>query len=140
MAIGLDESTPDHSTISRSRRLIDLETHREVFGWVLGLLADRGLIKGKRIGIDATTLEANAAMRSIVRRDNGASYEEFLKDAHNKAAEHHDNATKAHRTAAEHHGKGDHAAGKKHSMTALEHSGKAHEASKTAHEKSGQQK
>ena len=49
VSIGLDESTPDHSTISRSRRLIDLETHREVFGWVLGLLADRGLIKGKRI-------------------------------------------------------------------------------------------
>ena len=78
VAIGLDESTPDHSTISRSRRLIDVETHREVFGWVLGLLADRGLIKGKRIGIDATTLEANAAMRSIVRRDTGERYEEFL--------------------------------------------------------------
>ena len=58
--------------------MIDVETHREVFGWVLGLLADRGLIKGKRIGIDATTLEANAAMRSIVRRDTGKSYEEFL--------------------------------------------------------------
>src|SRR5208283_2022082 len=78
VAIGLDENTPDHSTISRSRRLIDLETHREVFGWVLKLLADRGLIKGKRIGIDATTLEANAAMRSIVRRDTGESYDEFL--------------------------------------------------------------
>ena len=57
--IALTESTPDHSTISRTRRLIDVETHREVFGWVLGLLADRGLLKGKRIGIDATTLEAN---------------------------------------------------------------------------------
>jgi transposase len=78
VAIGLDENTPDHSTISRSRRLIDLETHGEVFGWVLKLLADRGLIKGKRIGIDATTLEANAAMRSIVRRDTGESYNEFL--------------------------------------------------------------
>jgi transposase len=50
VAIGLDENTPDHSTISRTRRLIDLETHREVFGWVLKVLADRGLIKGKRIG------------------------------------------------------------------------------------------
>jgi transposase len=78
VAIGLDENTPDHSTISRSRRLIDLETHREVFAWVLALLADRGLIKGKRIGIDATTLEANAAMRSIVQRDTGESYDEFL--------------------------------------------------------------
>jgi transposase len=58
--------------------LIDLETHHKVFGWVNGLLADRGLLKGKIIGIDATTLEANAAMRTIVRRDNGQGYEEFL--------------------------------------------------------------
>jgi transposase len=79
LGIGLDEQTPDHSTISRTRRLIELETHRQVFLWVLGLLAERGLVRGKRIGIDATTLEANAAMRSIVRRDNGESYEEFLK-------------------------------------------------------------
>src|SRR5437588_4107318 len=79
LRVGLDESTPDHSTISRTRRLIDVDTHRKVFFWVLGLLADRGLLKGKRIGIDATTLEANAALRSIVRRDSGESYEEFLK-------------------------------------------------------------
>jgi hypothetical protein len=58
--------------------LIDLDTHREVFSWVLGMLADHGLVKGQRIAIDATTLEANAAMRSIVRRDTGESYEEFL--------------------------------------------------------------
>lgn len=76
--IGLTEQTPDHSTISRTRRLIDVETHKAVFGWVLELLGDRGLIKGKRVGIDATTLEANAAMRTIVRRDTGESYEEFL--------------------------------------------------------------
>src|SRR6266700_3698528 len=76
--IGITEQTPDHSTISRTRRLIDVETHRAVFAWVLGLLADRGLIQGKRVGVDATTLEASAAMRSIVRRDTGASYEEFL--------------------------------------------------------------
>jgi transposase len=76
--ISLTESTPDHSTISRTRRLIDLETHREVFGWMLGLLADRGLLKGKRVGVDATTLEASAAMRSIVRWDTGESYEDFL--------------------------------------------------------------
>jgi transposase len=78
LRIGLDEPTPDHSTISRTRRLIDVETHRKVFRWVLGALADRGLLKGKTAGVDATTLEANAAMRSIIRRDNGASYEEFL--------------------------------------------------------------
>lgn len=79
LRIGLDEGTPDHSTISRTRRLIDIETHRKVFSWVLELLVDRGLLKGQRIGIDATTLEANAAMRSIVRRDTGESYEEFLR-------------------------------------------------------------
>src|SRR6266702_3118145 len=78
VGIALDEDTPDHSTISRTRRLIDLETHKQVFSWVLGLLADRALLAGKRIGIDATTLEASAAMRSIVRRDTGESYEEFL--------------------------------------------------------------
>jgi transposase len=79
VGIALDEYTPDHSTISRTRRLIDLDTHREVFAWVLGVLANRGLLKGQRIAIDATTLEANAAMRSIVRRDTGESYEEFLR-------------------------------------------------------------
>src|SRR3954447_19736331 len=78
LRIGLDERTPDHSTISRTRRLIDVETHQKVFFWVLGLLADRGLLKGKMVGVDATTLEANAAMRSIVRRDNGQRYEAFL--------------------------------------------------------------
>jgi transposase len=72
-----DESTPDHSTISRTRRLIDVDTHRKVFFWVLGLLADRGLLKGV-YRVDAT-LEANATLRSIIRRDNGESYEEFLK-------------------------------------------------------------
>lgn len=79
LGYGMDEDTPDHSTLSRTRRLIDVETHRKVFFWVLGLLADRALVKGKMVGIDGTTLEANAAMRSIVRRDNGASYEGFLK-------------------------------------------------------------
>ena len=79
LGYGLDEGTPDHSTLSRTRRLIDVETHQKVFFWVLGLLADRALVKGKMVGVDGTTLEANAAMRSIVRRDNGASYEEFLK-------------------------------------------------------------
>src|SRR5487761_103533 len=64
VCIGLTEQTPDHSTISRTRRLIDLDTHRAVFAWVLCLLADRGLIEGKRVGIDATTLEANAGAPS----------------------------------------------------------------------------
>src|SRR5258706_1024881 len=74
----LVEAAPDHSTISRTRRLIDLETHREAFTWILKQLAEAGLVNGKTIGIDATTLEANAALRSIVRRDNAQSYQEFL--------------------------------------------------------------
>jgi DNA-binding Lrp family transcriptional regulator len=64
---------------SRTRRLIDVETHQTVFRWVLERLAEKGLLKGKTIGIDATTLEANAAMCSIERRDTGEGYEEFLR-------------------------------------------------------------
>src|SRR2546427_3618240 len=78
LRLGLEEKTPDHSTISRTRRLIDLETHRAVFTWVQQRLVEAGLLKGRTIAIDATTLEANAAMRSIVRRDTGQSYEAFL--------------------------------------------------------------
>ncbi len=78
LGLVLPEAPPDHSTISRTRRLIDLETHQAVFTWILQRLADAGLVKGKTIGIDATTLEANAALRSIVRRDTGEAYQEFL--------------------------------------------------------------
>src|SRR5499427_1007470 len=79
LSIGLDESTPDHVTISRTRRLIDAETHQRIFSWVLEQLALSGLLKGKTVGVDSTTLEANAAMKSIVRRDTGESYMEYLK-------------------------------------------------------------
>jgi transposase len=79
LSIGLDEKTPDHVTISRTRRLIDAETHQRIFTWVLERLAQGGLIKGKTIGVDSTTLEANAAMKSIVRRDTGESYAAYLK-------------------------------------------------------------
>ena len=78
VGIALDEGVPDHSTISRTRRLMDVETHQAVFQWVLGVLAEKKLLKGTTIGVDATTLEANAALRSIVRRDTGERYEEFL--------------------------------------------------------------
>jgi transposase len=78
LGLELPDAPPDHSTISRTRRLIDLETHRAVFTWILQRLADAGLVKGQTIGIDATTLEANAALRSIVRRDTGDTYQEFL--------------------------------------------------------------
>jgi transposase len=75
---GLHEAPPDHSTLSRTRRLIDLETHQAVFTWVLQRLADAQLVQGYTIGIDATTLEANAAMRSIVRRETGEGYDAWL--------------------------------------------------------------
>jgi transposase len=78
LRVGLDETPPDHSTISRTRRLIDVETHREVFTWVLEVLAAKGLLKGQTLGVDATTLEANAALRTMVRRDTGEGYQEFL--------------------------------------------------------------
>src|SRR5881396_2523650 len=78
VGLGLDAAAPDHSTISRTRRLIDLETHRAVFTWVQERLVAAGLLKGRTVAIDATTLEANAAMRSIVRRDTGETYQEFL--------------------------------------------------------------
>jgi transposase len=74
----LSESTPDHSSLSVIRRRLDLDAHREVFRWVLKVLAGSKLLKGKTVGIDATTLEANAAMRSIIRRDTSESYEEYL--------------------------------------------------------------
>src|SRR6266700_4869934 len=79
LSIGLDEKTPDHVTISRTRRLMDGETHQRVFTWVLERLAQGGLIKGQTIGVDSTTLEANAAMKSIVRRDTGESDMTYLK-------------------------------------------------------------
>src|SRR3989475_2776815 len=78
LELGLTEPPPDHSTISRTRRLIAVETHQAVFRWVLELLAEKGLLKGKTVGIDGTTLEANAALRSIVRRDTDEGYQEFL--------------------------------------------------------------
>jgi transposase len=79
IAYALTEETPDHSSISRTRRLYAVETHTAVFRWVLKILAEEGLVEGKTVSIDATTLEANAALRSLVRRDNGQKYDEYLK-------------------------------------------------------------
>ena len=76
LRVALDESVPDQTT---TRRLMDLETHQLVFAWVLSVLGEHGLLRGKTIGIDATTLEANAALRSIVHRDTGECYDEFLR-------------------------------------------------------------
>lgn len=80
LGFSLTESTPDHSTISRTRRLMAVETHKAVFRWFVKVLGEEGLIDGQTISIDATMLEANAAMRSIKRRDDGRGYEEYLKD------------------------------------------------------------
>jgi transposase len=80
LGFNVTEETPDHSTMSRTRRLIPVETHKAVFRWFVKVLGKAGLVDGQTIAIDATTLEANAAMRSIRRRDDGRKYEEFLKD------------------------------------------------------------
>jgi transposase len=80
------QSTPDHSTISRTRRFIHVETHRKVFLWVLGMLAEEGLLKGNTVSVDGTTLEANAALRSIVRRDNDQGYDDW-KNPHDPDAQ-----------------------------------------------------
>jgi hypothetical protein len=78
LKLGPGEAVPDHSTLSRTRARLPLEAHDAVFALVLGLLAERGLIKGRRVGIDASTMEANAAMRSIVRREDGAGWQAML--------------------------------------------------------------
>ena len=79
LGLGLDQRVPDHSWLSRTRARLPLEVHEQVFAWVLERLAEHGLIKGKRVGVDASTMEANAAMRSIRRRDTGESYREMLR-------------------------------------------------------------
>lgn len=78
--LGMSDSTPTHSALSRIRSRLPLAVHKAVFDWVLQVLGTHGLIDGKTIGVDATTLEANAALRSIVRRDTGESYESYLEE------------------------------------------------------------
>ena len=78
LGLSLEEPTPDHSTLSKTRRLMSLGTHQAMFRWVLKRLAVEGLLSGKNLGVDGTTLEANAALKSIVRRDGGASYDEHV--------------------------------------------------------------
>jgi transposase len=77
--LGTTEPVPDHSWLSRTRSRLPLEVHEAVFAWVLRWLAAHGLIRGDRIGVDASTMEANAALRSIVRRGTGEGYREMLK-------------------------------------------------------------
>src|SRR5437660_3252250 len=78
LRLGSTERVPDHSWLSRTRSRLPLEVHEAVFAWVLGRLAEHGLIKGDRIGVDASTMEANAALRAIVRREDGEGYREML--------------------------------------------------------------
>ena len=73
------DRVPDHSWLSKTRSRLPAEVHETVFGWVLALIAGHGLVKGERIGVDASTMEANAALRTIVRRDSGETYREMLK-------------------------------------------------------------
>jgi len=73
LGFSVTEQTPDHSSVSRTRRLFTLETHKAVFRWFVRVLGDQGLMDAQTVAIDATTLEANAAMRSIRRRTMGAS-------------------------------------------------------------------
>ena len=75
-----EDNSPDDSSLNRTRLRIDLETHQAVFDWMLKRLAEHELLKGKTLGVDASTMEANAAMRSIVRRESGQSYREFLEE------------------------------------------------------------
>ena len=79
LGIPLTEPTPDHSSLTRIRQRLPLDVHERVFLHVLTVAQDRKLLRGKTVAVDATTLEANAAMRGIVRKDTGEDYKEYLK-------------------------------------------------------------
>ena len=79
LGFDLSEQTPDHTTVSRTRRLYSIETHSAVMKWVLKILRKHGLADGQSVCIDATTLEANASMKSLVRRDTGQTYDDYLR-------------------------------------------------------------
>lgn len=74
----LSESTPDHSTLSRTRGQLPLEVHERMFQFILKIAADKRLLSAKTVGVDSTMLEANAAMKSIVREDAGEDYRQYL--------------------------------------------------------------
>jgi hypothetical protein len=79
LGIPLTEEAPDHSSLTRVRDRLPLETHAAVFQWVLALAAEKKMLPGKTVAVDATTLEADAAMKSIVRRDTGEDWNEYLR-------------------------------------------------------------
>jgi transposase len=78
LGLPLDKGTPDHSTLSYTRQRLPAEVFEEVFQFVLGIAEAKKLIAGKTVGVDSTTLEANAAMKSIVRRDTGEDWKEYV--------------------------------------------------------------
>lgn len=78
LGVPLTESTPDHSSLTRIRDRLPLDAHVAVFQFVLKLAKEQGLLKGKTVAVDSTTLEANAAMKSIVRRDTAEDYREYV--------------------------------------------------------------
>ena len=78
LRLGTRDNVPDHSWLSKTRSRLPHEAHETIFRWVLALVAEHGLVKGERIGVDGSTMEASAALRTIVRRDNGETYREML--------------------------------------------------------------
>ena len=87
LSVGLTEETPDHSSLTRVRDRLPLSIHQQVFQFVLQVADSKGLLKGKTVAVDATTLEANAAMKSIVRRDTGEDWQEYIKRLMQEAGE-----------------------------------------------------
>ena len=79
LGFGPGEATPDHSTLSLTRERLPMEIHTLAFELILAAAKDKGLLKGKTLGVDATDLEANASMKSIVRKDNGDDWREYLR-------------------------------------------------------------
>jgi transposase len=79
LGVPLTKETPDHSSLTRVRDRLPLEVHAAVFQWALGVPAEKGLLRGKTVAVDSTTLEANAAMKTIVRRDTGEDWKEYLR-------------------------------------------------------------
>jgi transposase len=78
LGFGPTEETPDHSSLSRVAQRLPAEVHDAVFQRVLAIAVAKGLVRGKTVAVDSTTLEANAAMKSIVRRDSGEDWKEYV--------------------------------------------------------------
>lgn len=79
LGIQATDRTPDHSSLTVIRKRLPMEVHEEVFAFVVKVASEKGILKGKTLAVDATTLEANAAMKSIVRRDTGADWNEYVR-------------------------------------------------------------